>query len=188
MPILFAITVAAFVALLWASISTAQHIRRARRRKQLAEQAERHHSRTHFVADPPPSPVPAVVVSESPAAQPEFVAPPPPPPPAPVATQPEPPAIRFPLSSQRIRVASPEQARIVVEEDKAETVPAAKPAPVTTAFSALAAKPIPAPPTSGVFQLKRPPASAAPEWNPYKEMGGDLSDPAPTRYKERGRR
>ena len=40
MRILFAISVVAFVALLWASLSTAQHIRRARRRRRLASSAE----------------------------------------------------------------------------------------------------------------------------------------------------
>ena len=40
MRIMFAISVVAFVALLWAFISTAQHIRRARRRRKLASSSD----------------------------------------------------------------------------------------------------------------------------------------------------
>lgn len=85
MRILFAISLVAFVALLWASISAAQHIRRARRRRNLAQ-----------VFDP------AVINSNAPVSE-SWPAPAAAPPVASAALQQTSAEPRFPLSSQRIR-------------------------------------------------------------------------------------
>lgn len=85
MPYLFAITVVAFVALLWAAFSAAQHIRRARRRRRMAWTSTLPDTHSTPAAEPWLDPLPPA----------ELHAPPPPPQPASAG------AIRFPLNSQR---------------------------------------------------------------------------------------
>jgi hypothetical protein len=161
MPILFAITVVAFVALLWAAVSTAQHIRRARRRKQMAtDPANR---RASFPASPNPETAPG---KQQPTARvvpgQEVVVEPPPPPPVvsgfasvenpTAAAKPE---VRFPLSSHRLRQAESQLAHFTAPP---ESTPQALPS-------------------------KRPPTSVAPQrpYAPYfNENMGDLSDPIPS--------
>ncbi|MDE1161683.1 MAG: hypothetical protein PW792_07020 [Acidobacteriaceae bacterium] len=190
MPYLFAITVVAFVAVLWASISTAQHIRRTRRRKRLADAAAARDrsplsSQRHAAAPPARQP------HEAPAPQNarpgyEALAPtlsgrsqtpavvPPPPAPAPQAyVEPAPaePEIRFPLSSQRVRIASSTQ------------IPVAS-APLQETASQDPFRPEP----SRFPELHRPSAANA-DWNRFDEAnGGDLSDPEPKRFRDASRR
>jgi hypothetical protein len=81
MRVLFAISVIAFAALVWASLSIAQHIRRASRRRKLAVDAENlaEQSSEALAAEEVPQPAAEVFV--------------------PAAV---PPGVRFPLSSQRM--------------------------------------------------------------------------------------
>ncbi|MFC6644264.1 hypothetical protein ACFQBQ_01390 [Granulicella cerasi] len=187
MPYLFAITVVAFVALLWASISTAQYIRRTRRRQKLAQAAEakgrsalsrqRAMLATEPVAPPPPAiePTPAQektlhdfaeafrAASEmqqrhaAPPAPPVEAPAPPPPAPA-VEAAPAEPAVRFPLSSHRIKAASV--------------------APVT------AAEEEPFRPQPTQFPNLRRPVVSPTDWKQFDPgAGGDLTDPEPGRYR-----
>lgn len=115
MPTLFAITVTAFFALLWAAFSTARHIRKTKQRRSAEEDSpETSHqldtriklsseTETPVPASNTPSPVQERLIPQQQASK--AVAPPPMPPPAPAGSDTPTGEVRFPLSSQRIRAA-----------------------------------------------------------------------------------
>lgn len=203
MTTLFAISVAAFVALMWASISAARHIRRTRRRRQSVERAAPvfvpspeaaraaealaagHWGRAsrpdwkavEAVTEPPPTPARDSEPVEAKPADVSLldttVSPP-------AAAAVPPPEIRFPLSSQR-RASS---AAIATAREAASNAapPPESSEPVRPATSSAA---VPA----ANFQLRRPPASASdsrPDWAYFNKDMGDLRDPEP-RFRERPR-
>ena len=186
MRILFTISVVAFVALLWASVSTAQYIRRTRARRKLLEEFAA--ERAARLAEPPsgfapvkilPVPEPAaapLVFVDSAAAEPPPIPEPlaevPPPPMPETAVEPSTAEPRWPLS--RHRVASSASVPVYVQP---ETEPELEP---------VAAAQAPALP------FKRPPASVTqrPYSAYFSDDMGDLSDPEPgssrfSRFRER---
>ena len=190
MRILFTISVVAFVALLWASVSTAQYIRRTRARRKLLEEFAAEHAAR--LAEPPSGfapvkilAVPEPVVIREPVTFANPAAVKPPPIPEPVAEVPPPP---MPETVEAHVVEAPFEARWPLARHRASSaaVPIfAEPSPEPVEV-AEAQAPEPA------SMLKRPPASVTqrPYSAYFSDDMGDLSDPEPgssrfSRFKER---
>jgi hypothetical protein len=183
MAILFAISVAAFFALIWASVSIARHIRRARRRRWRASAVTQSATWGGSESTSPLTDAPALAVKAE-----QISAPPPPPIPTQTAAS-ESLAIRFPLSSQR-RSAESSAAQAVA------TPSLTPPAEPVGASQALPSETGPASPPGATSAVRRPPVSvAAPtnsgsrtDWAYFNKDMGDLTDPVPSpRFKDRTR-
>jgi len=192
MRILFTISVVAFVALLWASVSTAQYIRRTRARRKLLEEFAAEHAAR--LAEPPSGfapvkilTVPEPVVARKPVVFAETAAVEPPPIPEPVAEIPPPPLPEMETIATPV-TAAPSAARWPLSRHRASSaaVPIfVEPEPEFVEVAAASAlEPVP--------MVKRPPASVT--QRPYSAYFsndmGDLSDPEPgssrfSRFRER---